>query len=94
MPGISTTSEKKMPKTIVRKSVPTADEGQAESTRPLYVRRVPESIWNLVHINAIKSRMRLQTYLVQIMERSEPLLPGDEDDVGAVANPTADSNRS
>jgi len=64
------------------------------STRPLHVRQVPESVWDLVHINAIKSRMRLQTYLVQIMERSEPLLPGHEDDVGAVANPTSDSSRS
>jgi hypothetical protein len=48
-------------------------EATTEPTRPLYVRRVPESVWELVHINAIKSRMPLQDYLVRIMEGAEPI---------------------
>jgi hypothetical protein len=51
-----------------------------EPTRPLYVRRVPESVWELVHINAIKSRMPLQDDLVRIMEGAEPIeSEGDRD---------------
>jgi hypothetical protein len=41
--------------------------------RPLYIRRVPEEVWNRVHINAIRSRLRLSTYLVRLMEQSEPI---------------------
>ena len=64
------------PTTIELNSVPKVNN-QTEDSRPHYVGRVPESIWNLVHINAIKSRMRLQTYLVRVMEQSEQLPPDD-----------------
>jgi hypothetical protein len=40
--------------------------------RPLYLRRVPEQVWILVHDNAIRSRMRLQDYIVEILKASEP----------------------
>lgn len=83
-----------MSTTIEQRPVPTGKNSQAENTRPLYVRRVPESVWNLVHINAIKSRMRLQTYLVRIMEQSEPLFPDQEGFERAVVNPTIDSSHS
>ena len=43
--------------------------------RPLYLRRVPEQIWILVHDNAIRSRMRLQDYIVEILKGCEPLPP-------------------
>ncbi len=50
-------------------------EPTEELTRPIYVRRVPETVWNLVHENAIKSRMRLSAYLVKLMEQSKPFQP-------------------
>src|SRR5438128_1370158 len=34
-----------------------------EFTRPLYVRKVPESVWLRVHDNALRSRMRIQDYI-------------------------------
>jgi hypothetical protein len=40
--------------------------------RPLYLRRVPEPVWILIHDNAIRSRMRLQDYLVKILEQCRP----------------------
>ena len=40
--------------------------------RPLYLRRVPEPVWILVHTNALRSRMRLQDYLVKILEECRP----------------------
>jgi hypothetical protein len=43
-----------------------------ECYRALYVRRVPEQVWILVHDNAIRSRMRLQDYIVKILEGCEP----------------------
>lgn len=51
-----------------------AVENMEENTRPLYIRRVPESVWKLVHINAIESRMRLQDYLVSILKGSAPVV--------------------
>ncbi|HWG42807.1 MAG TPA: hypothetical protein VN688_08485 [Gemmataceae bacterium] len=47
--------------------------GGTEFYRPLYVRRVPEEVWILVHDNAIRSRMRLQDYIVEILKGCEPL---------------------
>ena len=38
----------------------------------LYVRRVPEPVWILIHDNAMRSRMRLQDYLVKVLEQSRP----------------------
>lgn len=46
---------------------------QATDFRPLYIRRVPEAVWILVHDNAVRSRMRLQDYLVRILTSCEPL---------------------
>src|SRR5262245_55871667 len=46
-----------------------------EIDRPLYVRRVPEAVWNRVHENALRSRMRLSAYLVKLMEQSHPFPP-------------------
>lgn len=51
----------------------------SEITRPLYVRRMPLAVWNRIHINAIKSQMRLQQYLVRILATSKPV-PACEDD--------------
>lgn len=45
----------------------------AEHFRPLYVRRVPEEVWILVHDNAIRSRMRLQDYIVEILKDCQPI---------------------
>ena len=53
----------------------------SEIVRPLYVKKVPETVWNRVHENAIKSRMRLSTYLIKVMElgfRRESGLSGRE----------------
>lgn len=46
-----------------------------EITRPLYLKRVPESVWIKVHQNALNSRLRLSTYLVKLMAESEPFPP-------------------
>ena len=46
-----------------------------EITRPIYVRHVPEPVWNLIHENAIKSRLRLSAYLVKLMEAAQPFPP-------------------
>jgi hypothetical protein len=43
--------------------------------RPLYVKKVPEAVWNRVHENAIKSRMRLSEYLIKVLEKCQPLPP-------------------
>ena len=45
----------------------------ADHYRPLYLRRVPEPVWILVHDNAIRSRMRLQDYLVKVLEGCQPI---------------------
>jgi hypothetical protein len=52
------------------KTTPTQAE---EHFRPLYLRRVPEQVWIQVHDNAIRSRMRLQDYIVEILKGCEPL---------------------
>lgn len=39
-----------------------------EPTRPLYVRRIPEPLWLRLHENALRSRVRLQTYVVKLLE--------------------------
>ena len=52
---------------------PTVTDPNPECHRPLYLRRVPENVWILVHDNAIRSRMRLQDYIVAILEGCEPL---------------------
>lgn len=44
-----------------------------EFFRPLFVRRVPEKVWILVHDNANRSRMRLQDYIVEILKNCEPI---------------------
>lgn len=46
-----------------------------ETTRPIYVRKVPEPVWDRVHHNAIASRMRFSDYLVRLMAKSEPFAP-------------------
>lgn len=56
-------------------TAPTAVPPSAEINRPIYVRRVPESVWLRVHENALRSRLRLQDYLVRIMADSEPFAP-------------------
>lgn len=40
--------------------------------RSLYLRRVPEQVWILVHDNAIRSRMRLQDYIVESWKTANP----------------------
>ncbi len=46
-----------------------------EFTRPLYVRKVPESVWLRVHDNAHRSRMRIQDYVVQLLRNCQPFIP-------------------
>ena len=52
------------------KPQPTPNE---ELFRPLFVRRVPEQVWILVHDNALRSRMRLQDYIVAVLKGCEPI---------------------
>jgi hypothetical protein len=47
------------------------------SSRPLYLKKVPTPIWERVHVNAIKSGMRLGDYLVSILAASEPINGAD-----------------
>ena len=41
-------------------------------TRDLFVRGVPEEVWDLVHHNALQSRLRLKPYLIELMRQSRP----------------------
>ncbi len=43
------------------------------TTRPLYLKRVPVDVWERVHVNAIRSGMRLTDYLVAVLATAEPL---------------------
>lgn len=45
--------------------------------RPMYLRKIPESVWKRVHINAIESGLHLQTYVAKVLEQSEPLSRGE-----------------
>lgn len=56
--------------------MPTTTEIAAatDQHRPLYIKRVPEATWIKIHENALRSRMRLQEYIVQLLEQT-PLLP-------------------
>ena len=54
---------------------PTLQTQPQPITRPIYVRHVPEAVWNQIHENAIKSRLRLSAYLVRLMEHSQPFTP-------------------
>lgn len=63
-----------MPTTLTEPTTDTPALTPAEEHfRPLYLRRVPERVWILVHDNAIRSRMRLQDYIVEILKSCEPL---------------------
>lgn len=42
-------------------------------TRPLYLKRVPTEVWERVHVNAIRSGMRLTDYLVAVLSIAEPI---------------------
>jgi hypothetical protein len=54
----------------------TTQQDQNEYCRPLYIKRVPEATWIRVHENAMRSRMRLQEYVIRILQQSLPILPG------------------
>ena len=45
------------------------------TTRPLYLKQIPIDVWERVHINAIKSQMRLQEYIVELLANAHPLVP-------------------
>lgn len=62
-----------MPATMTVKKLDTPPTTTEEQFRPLYLRRVPEHVWILVHDNAIRSRMRLQDYIVEILKGCEPV---------------------
>jgi hypothetical protein len=49
---------------------------QPRATRPIYLKRVPTPVWERVHVNAIKSGMRLTDYLVSVLANAEPLARG------------------
>ena len=42
-------------------------------TRPLYLKHVPTPIWERVHVNAIRSGMRLGDYLIAVFATTEPI---------------------
>jgi hypothetical protein len=63
-----------------------------EISRPIFVRRVPEPIWIRVHENALKSRLRLQAYLVRLMADCEPFPP--QPTTGPAATMVASTPRS
>jgi len=48
------------------------------ATRPLYLKKVPTEVWEQVHINAIRSGMRLTEYLVSIMAAANAFTPARE----------------
>ncbi len=62
-----------MPTTLADKPLDTEQNPTEEHFRPLFLRRVPEQVWILVHDNANRSRMRLQDYIVEILKNCEPL---------------------
>ena len=66
-------------------------------TRPLYLKHVPTSIWEQVHINAIRSGLRLNDYLVAVLAHTEPIptrpMPfGAETDSPATSSPANESD--
>jgi hypothetical protein len=56
-------------------TAPAMPNAVTETMRPIYVRKVPQSVWDRVHHNAIASRMRLSEYLVRLMDESGPFTP-------------------
>lgn len=46
---------------------------QPRATRPLYLKKVPAAVWERVHVNAIRSGMRLTDYLVSVLAAAEPV---------------------
>ncbi len=62
-----------MPTALTDPTLDTPPTPTEEHFRPLYLRRVPEQVWILVHDNAIRSRMRLQDYIVEILKGCEPV---------------------
>lgn len=46
---------------------------QPKPTRALYVKNVPAEIWEQIHVNAIRSGMRLQDYVVSIFANAGPV---------------------
>lgn len=56
--------------------MPTALEPEQQTprvTRPLYLKKVPAAVWERVHVNAIRSGMRLTDYLVSVLASAEPV---------------------
>ena len=49
------------------------------STRDLFVRGVPEEVWDRIHINAIKSRLRLKNYLIRVLDSAQPFSAQEAD---------------
>ncbi|MCE9561216.1 MAG: hypothetical protein K8U57_04100 [Planctomycetes bacterium] len=46
--------------------------------RALYLRRVPEDLWQRVHIRAIEHRLSLQDYLVALLTQALSLPPAED----------------
>ena len=61
-----------MPATMTDPPLDTPPTPTEEHFRPLYLRRVPEHVCILVHDTAIRSRMRLQDYIVKILQECRP----------------------
>ncbi len=67
--------------------------------RNLFIRGVPEEVWEHVHHNALRSRLPLKNYLINLMRQSQPfprpspdgqstMTPGDAETQGTlVATP-------
>jgi hypothetical protein len=65
------------------------------ATRPLYLKRVPTPVWERVHVNAIRSGMRLTDYLVTILASAEPIGPTDpEESIPGQRSPTPPDDSS
>lgn len=62
-----------MPITSTEPTLEAVPTPTPEYFRPLYIRRVPEQVWILVHDNANRSRMRLQDYVVEVLKNCQQL---------------------
>ncbi len=41
-------------------------------TRDLFIRGIPEDVWDHVHHNALRSRLRLKPFLIEVLRQSQP----------------------
>ena len=49
-----------------------SDRPEGLPVRNLFIRGVPEEVWEHVHHNALRSRLPLKNYLIGLMRQSQP----------------------